>query len=74
MDGREPGRAEIRARTVGEFLDALASPTPTPGGGSAAAVAGAMAAALAAMVARLSKGKGGDDLAFERAAQAADRA
>jgi glutamate formiminotransferase/formiminotetrahydrofolate cyclodeaminase len=40
---------------LGEFLDALASPTPTPGGGSAAAAAGAMGAALGAMVARLAK-------------------
>jgi glutamate formiminotransferase/formiminotetrahydrofolate cyclodeaminase len=35
------------------FLDSLASATPTPGGGSAAAHAGAMGAALVAMVARL---------------------
>jgi glutamate formiminotransferase/formiminotetrahydrofolate cyclodeaminase len=39
------------------FLDALASGTPTPGGGSAAAHAGAMGAALVAMVARLTIGK-----------------
>jgi glutamate formiminotransferase/formiminotetrahydrofolate cyclodeaminase len=39
------------------FLDALASATPTPGGGSAAAHAGAMGAALVAMVARLTIGK-----------------
>jgi glutamate formiminotransferase len=36
-----------------EFLEALATPRPTPGGGSAAAAAGAMAAALGAMVATL---------------------
>jgi glutamate formiminotransferase/formiminotetrahydrofolate cyclodeaminase len=36
-----------------EFLEALASPAPTPGGGSASAAAGAMAAALGAMIARL---------------------
>jgi glutamate formiminotransferase/formiminotetrahydrofolate cyclodeaminase len=39
------------------FLDDLASATPTPGGGSAAAHAGAMGAALVAMVARLTLGK-----------------
>jgi glutamate formiminotransferase len=38
-----------------EFLDALASPSATPGGGSAAAAAAAMAAALGSMVTRLSK-------------------
>ena len=45
-----------------EFLDALASPTATPGGGSAAAAAAAMAAALGCMVTRLAKL---DSVAFE---------
>ncbi len=36
-----------------EFLDGLASPSPTPGGGSAAALAGALGAALVSMVAGL---------------------
>lgn len=36
-----------------EFLDTLASPSPTPGGGSAAALGGAIAAALVSMVASL---------------------
>ena len=40
-----------------QFLDDLASGTPTPGGGSAAAYAGAMAAGLVAMVARVTIGK-----------------
>ncbi|MGA2149793.1 MAG: cyclodeaminase/cyclohydrolase family protein [Bryobacteraceae bacterium] len=38
-----------------QFLDALASPSATPGGGSAAAAAGAMAAALGSIVTRLAK-------------------
>jgi methenyltetrahydrofolate cyclohydrolase len=41
--------------TVAEFLDALASPSPTPGGGTAAAIAGAIGAALLTMVAGLTK-------------------
>ncbi len=40
-----------------DFLEALASASPTPGGGSAAAHAGALAAALVAMVARLTIGR-----------------
>ena len=40
-----------------EFLDQLASATPTPGGGSAAAHTAAAGAALVAMVARLTIGK-----------------
>lgn len=39
------------------FIDALASPTPTPGGGSAAAYVAALGAALAEMVAGLTLGK-----------------
>lgn len=35
------------------YLEALASPSPTPGGGSAATIVAALAAALVAMVARI---------------------
>ena len=35
--------------TVQDFVEQLASPSPTPGGGSASALAGAMAAAMAGM-------------------------
>jgi glutamate formiminotransferase / formiminotetrahydrofolate cyclodeaminase len=48
-----------RGQRVGEFLDLLASPEPTPGGGTTAAVAGAAGAALVSMVARLTRGKKG---------------
>ncbi|NWG18760.1 MAG: cyclodeaminase/cyclohydrolase family protein [Chloroflexi bacterium] len=43
--------------TVGQFLDQLASGTPTPGGGSVAALTGAMAAGLITMVCDLTIGK-----------------
>lgn len=52
---------EIRERTVGQFLDAIASADPTPGGGSVAAVAGAMAAALGMMVVAVSTKRGSDE-------------
>lgn len=41
--------------TVAQFLDALASPDPTPGGGTASAVAGAMGTSLLVMVTGLAK-------------------
>lgn len=41
--------------TLTQFLDALASPDPTPGGGTAAAVAGAMGTSLLVMVTGLAK-------------------
>jgi len=44
-------------RQLREYLDALASASPTPGGGSTAALSGAMGTALVCMVARLTVGK-----------------
>ena len=44
---------------MGEYLEALAAPTPTPGGGSVAALCGALSAALSRMVANLALGKEG---------------
>ncbi|MBE0635974.1 cyclodeaminase/cyclohydrolase family protein [Candidatus Bipolaricaulota bacterium] len=43
--------------TLGAYLDAVGSSTPTPGGGSVAAVVAAFASALGSMVAALSRGK-----------------
>jgi formiminotetrahydrofolate cyclodeaminase len=45
--------------TLDEFLNRLASGTPTPGGGTTAALAGALGASLVSMVAGLTIGKKG---------------
>ena len=47
--------------TVAKFLDALSSPTPTPGGGTGSAIAGAIGASLLVMVASLAKSKNNTD-------------
>lgn len=44
-------------KTIGAFLDELASGAPTPGGGSVAALTGAMAAGLVTMVCDLTIGR-----------------
>jgi glutamate formiminotransferase/formiminotetrahydrofolate cyclodeaminase len=44
-------------QAVPEFLDEVASSSPTPGGGSVSALAGALAGALGTMVSRLTIGK-----------------
>ena len=44
-------------KKVSNFLDELASNSPTPGGGSVAALAGALGAALISMVGNLTIGK-----------------
>lgn len=48
---------EIKDKSIGVFLDELASRQATPGGGSAAAVMGAQSAALISMVCNLTIGK-----------------
>ena len=47
----------IKDASIENFLETLASRSPTPGGGSVVAVMGAMGAALVAMVCRLTIGK-----------------
>lgn len=49
----------VGKRTVDDFLEALASPSPTPGGGSVAALCGALSVALTRMVSSLAVGKEG---------------
>src|SRR2546429_9819974 len=47
----------VRDRSVGDYVQALASTAAVPGGGSAAALGAAMGAALVSMVAKLSAKK-----------------
>jgi len=49
----------VTAGSIEDFLERLASNSPTPGGGSAAAIMGAMGAALVSMVCNVSLGKKG---------------
>lgn len=56
--------------TVSAFLDALASPEPTPGGGTAAAVTGAIGVSLLMMVSGLQKTRGNSDAEREKLRQA----
>ncbi|MHC4322430.1 MAG: cyclodeaminase/cyclohydrolase family protein [Planctomycetota bacterium] len=59
--------------TIKEFLEKIASDSPTPGGGSAAALSAALAASLAAMAANLTIGKKGyDDVEDEMKSVAQD--
>lgn len=47
----------VTDQSVSEYLDALASDSPTPGGGSAAALGGALGAGLISMVCRFTVGR-----------------
>ena len=48
---------KIKNQKIEDFLDNLASKSPTPGGGAVAALTGAMAASLVEMVCNLTMGK-----------------
>lgn len=48
---------KIQNQKIGDFLDSVASKSPTPGGGAVAALTGAMAASLVEMVCNLTIGK-----------------
>jgi glutamate formiminotransferase/formiminotetrahydrofolate cyclodeaminase len=54
---QESEETAAREKGIHDFLDAVASATPTPGGGSVAALAGALGASLAQMVAGLTAGR-----------------
>jgi glutamate formiminotransferase/formiminotetrahydrofolate cyclodeaminase len=53
---REAAEAAGASESMADFLDKLASKSPTPGGGSVAALTGALGAALVSMVSRLTQG------------------
>lgn len=46
---------KLESRTIGDYLEALASDSPAPGGGSVAGIIGALAAALGEMVVSLTR-------------------
>ncbi len=69
VDGVKEGKLASMARP---FLEAVASPTPTPGGGSVAAFAGAMAASLGQMVAGLSRKKKSQWAVVDKLSEALD--
>jgi formiminotetrahydrofolate cyclodeaminase len=64
----------VRERTIGDYLDALASNTPTPGGGSAAGVIAALSICLGRMVIILSEPTDELTAANERLTEAAEQA
>ena len=49
----------VGGRTIDEFLDAVAAPSPTPGGGTVSAICAALSVALSRMVGKLAVGKEG---------------
>ena len=57
LENRLARRLGATEQTVAEFLEDVASASPTPGGGSVSALAGALASALSSMVTRLTIGK-----------------
>ena len=57
---------DLAKRSIEQFLDELASRTPTPGGGSVAALAGALACAMARMVAAYTTNKNSEPAALRQ--------
>jgi glutamate formiminotransferase/formiminotetrahydrofolate cyclodeaminase len=56
------------------LVDEVSRGTPAPGGGSIAALAGSLGAALASMVANLTQGKAGSEIAEQQLLAAAEKA
>lgn len=64
----------LMERPCRELVDEVSRGTPAPGGGSIAALAGSLGAALASMVANLTQGKAGSDVAEQQLLAAAEKA
>lgn len=65
------GLMDMRCR---DLVDEVSRGTPAPGGGSIAALAGSLGAALASMVANLTHGKAGSEMAEQQLLAAAEKA
>lgn len=65
------GLMDMRCR---DLVDEVSRGTPVPGGGSIAALAGSLGAALASMVANLTQGKAGSEIAEQQLLAAAEKA
>ncbi len=65
------GLMDMRCR---DLVDEVSRGTPAPGGGSIAALAGSLGAALASMVANLTQGKAGSEMAEQQLLAAAEKA
>ena len=61
LEPQNPRTMSFSTLSLHDFIQALASPQPTPGGGTAAAVAGAMGVGLLMMVAGLPRTRGNTD-------------
>jgi len=64
----------IGDRSIDEFLEAIAAPSPTPGGGTVAAICAALSVGLSRMVANLARGKEGYEAAQGELASLDERA
>jgi len=64
----------IGDRSIDDLLDAIASPSPTPGGGTVSAICAALSVALSRMVANLARGKEGYESAQGELASLEERA
>jgi glutamate formiminotransferase/formiminotetrahydrofolate cyclodeaminase len=67
-------RGALVSMPVDRFVDEVSSESPAPGGGSVAALAGSLAAGLSAMVANLTVGKKGYEVAWDELSEIAERA
>ncbi len=70
----EPGAGDLIVKRTDEFVHEVSRESPAPGGGSVSALAGSLGAALASMVANLTSGKAGYELAWASMSETAEKA